>query len=708
MPKKEAKRALSKGQKLILSLLLIAGAFAASYVFTLLAMTPQQYDVTVGSPSPATVYAPYDMVDEAATSTLVESARESVSRVYSIDDDAVDANTDGADEFLSALSAIRSDAYEYVGWYTGDEIDWSTALDEAEKTTLISMTSPNLTESQLYGVLGSTATELKSFRDIVLSKLSTSLEAGLSDSALNGVLSASKREINALSGISDALKEIAGVVFDEYMRPTLKVDEAATALAMDEAEAAVEPIVVKKGSLIVERQATVTSSQYALLSSFGLVKTDEGDAAFDIGIFIILLAAFTAFAFYVYIYQRHILFEVKNALIFAVFVTLTAALAYFCSDIDVRLNPSLIAVMLVALLVNERTALATGIIVALTAALMSGDGSGLDSTGAIAMLATVMAEATANVFTLRKTQSRSALIAAGAAGGVAGAIVSGAFELASGGTFIGVVEASAWTLGSAMVSALLVIGSLSVWENLFDVATSAKLSELSNTNHPLLRELMTDAPGTYQHSMMTAALAEGAAMRIGADPLLARVGAYFHDVGKLRRPLYFKENQKNGENIHDTLPPLESAQGIIAHQRDGVYLLNKARLPSAVVKICGEHHGNSLMTYFYAKAKTADPNVSEKGFRYSGNRPSSKESAIVMFADSCEAAVRSLGETDAESVERMTHKIIWSKLNPDENMMSNAPLTVAEIAEIEKSFLKTFQGLMHDRIEYPDMEALNK
>ena len=154
------------------------------------------------------------------------------------------------------------------------------------------------------------------------------------------------------------------------------------------------------------------------------------------------------------------------------------------------------------------------------------------------------------------------------------------------------------------------------------------------------------------------------------------------------------------------MPPLESAQAIIAHQKDGVTLLTKYKLPSAVIKICGEHHGNSLMTYFYFKAKQADETVKEKGFRYTGNRPSTKESAIVMMADGCEAAVRSLGDTNSAAVEQMVHKIIWGKLDENENMMSNAPLTIAEISEIEKSFLKTFAGLMHDRIEYPNMEDL--
>lgn len=301
-------------------------------------------------------------------------------------------------------------------------------------------------------------------------------------------------------------------------------------------------------------------------------------------------------------------------------------------------------------------------------------------------------------------------MAAGAVSGAAAAAVSAALMVMEREAFLSVLLSIGYAVGSAMLSTLLVVGSLSVWENLFDVATSARLNELSNTNHPLLKQLMLEAPGTYQHCTTVAALAEAAAEHIGANALLARVGALFHDVGKLRRPLYFKENQKSGENIHDTLPPLESAQTIIAHQKDGVTLLTRHKLPSAVIRIAGEHHGNSLMTYFYYKAKQAEggDGVQMKNFRYSGNRPSTKESAIVMLADSCEAAVRSLGDTKKEAMEEMVHKVIYGKMTDSDNMMTNAPLTLAEFTEIEKSFIKTFGGIMHDRIEYPDLEEVNK
>lgn len=278
-----------------------------------------------------------------------------------------------------------------------------------------------------------------------------------------------------------------------------------------------------------------------------------------------------------------------------------------------------------------------------------------------------------------------------------------------GSTWVTTATYSALTMATSLVLSVFCVGMLSVWENLFDVVTNARLHEFANTNHPLLKKLMTNAPGTYHHSMMTASLAEGAAEAVGGNALLARTGGMYHDVGKLRRPQYFKENQTNGANIHDSLPPEESAGYIIAHVKDSDVLLSKYRLPSAVRKIATEHHGTTLAAYFYYKAKQqqqaegahGEP-VIERLFRYPGTPPTTRESAIVMMADSCEAAVRSLEDPSKEDVADMVHKVIQGKV--DDGQLSLCPLTLAEISKIEKSFCLTFSGLLHERIRYPGTE----
>lgn len=710
MAKREDRKPLTRRKARTAALLMTFGALVCGILSVLGAITPTLYDVSVGEPSPYTIYAPRSTVDKTATLALTESARAAAQEVYAIDDARIDELVTGAESFFTQLSAVRTRAGEMLSLSQTENFsaaDWSETLTAQQKDELYALTVPALDENTLTGVLTSTSQDILNLRDIVISKLRTSLEAGLSQDGVTGVRNTCVREINAMTGITASLKQTASLVFTEYMQPTLVLDEAATEKAQDAAADAVEPVSVKKGSLITSRGENVTEAQYALLDDLGLVRTGDTNVSLDVGVVLLMTGAYAVFAGYMLIYRREVFQDIRKMTLTTVLLALTMGLAFLCGKVNSALSPALIAIMLTALLVDERTSLALSALIAVSLGAMGGGEDTLYA-GSFAMCASTLASGVTAVLAQKRTQSRGAIIGAGAMGGAAGCVAVAAAELIRGGTFADVAIAIAWTFGSAMISTLLVTGSLSLWENLFDVATSARLNELSNANHPLLKQLMTEAPGTYQHSVMTGALAEAAAERVGADALLARVSSYYHDVGKLRRPNYFKENQKNGENIHDTLPPQESAQIIIAHQRDGVMLLTKYKLPSAVIRICGEHHGNSLVAYFYYKAKQTDPNVKEKTFRYTGNRPSSKESAIVMMADSCEAAVRSLGDTNSEEVAKMVHKIIWSKVNADDNMMSQAPLTMAEITEIERSFLKTFSGIMHDRIEYPDMDGEKK
>lgn len=711
MAKREGRKPLSHRRIRMLGLLLLAAAFAAACFLTLVDLSPKLYEIKVGEPSPDTITAPRSIEDEAATEALRESARNNAEKVYSIDENAVAQYVAGAEGFFDALTAMRTSAQSMLPQGSGTALsadEWKQTLTDEQAAQLSAMTSPALDTDTLAGVLASTTEEIGSLRDIVISKLSTSLEAGLSESGAANVKNSCVREINAMTGVSATLKQVASLALDAYMQPTLVLDEEATADAQNAAADTVDPVMIKKGEVIAERGVNVTEKAYTLLAELGLVQTGEKNTALAAGIIFGLFIGFLLYAAYLLLYRKDVLCELKKMLIIAILIALTALLAFAGNRADDRLSPALIAIMLCALLVDERAALALTPLIAVMLGVMSVTEDGQFGTAAFSMCASTLAAGGAAVIALRKTQSRGALIAAGAVGGLAASFMVTAVMLIEKSDALSILVAVAWTFGSAILSTLLVVGSLSLWEIVFDVATPARLNELGNANQPLLRELMKEAPGTYQHSVMAAALAEAAAERVGADPLLARVACYYHDVGKLRRPLYFKENQKNGENIHDSLPPLESAQAIIAHQKDGVALLTKYKLPSAIIRICSEHHGNSLMTYFYYKAKQADPNVSTRGFRYTGNRPSTKESAIVMLSDCCEAAVRSLGETNSEAVAQMVHKLIWSKLSTEESMLANAPLTLAEITEIEKSFLRTFSGIMHNRIEYPDLDEVKK
>ena len=228
-----------------------------------------------------------------------------------------------------------------------------------------------------------------------------------------------------------------------------------------------------------------------------------------------------------------------------------------------------------------------------------------------------------------------------------------------------------------------------------------RLIELSNPNHPLLKKILTEAPGTYHHSIMVANLAESACEAIGANGLLARVGCYYHDIGKTIRPKFFIENQMNIENPHDRLPPEASKNIIMSHVTDGAELLRKHRLPKEIVDIAEQHHGTTLLKYFYYKVKQSGEDVTEDEYRYPGPKAQTKESAIVGIADSVEAAVRSLSQPTPEQIEELVRKIISDRLQ--DNQFNECDLTFKELEKVTNSLCESLKGIFHSRIEYPEM-----
>ena len=253
---------------------------------------------------------------------------------------------------------------------------------------------------------------------------------------------------------------------------------------------------------------------------------------------------------------------------------------------------------------------------------------------------------------------------------------------------------------SGLASSVLIIGLMPFFETGFGILSTMRLIELSNPNHPLLRKILTETPGTYHHSVMVANLSEAACEAVGANGLLARVGAYYHDLGKTKRPQYFIENQMNMDNPHDKLSPQLSKNIIIAHTTDGANMLRSYKFPKELVDIAEQHHGTSLLKFFYYKAKEKGDQITEKEFRYPGPKPQSKEAAIISVADSVEAAVRSMHNPNPERIEKLVRGIISDKLQ--DGQFSECDLTFRELDTIAKTLCATLKGIFHSRIEYPE------
>ncbi len=267
-----------------------------------------------------------------------------------------------------------------------------------------------------------------------------------------------------------------------------------------------------------------------------------------------------------------------------------------------------------------------------------------------------------------------------------------------------------WCLVFAFIGglgcAIFVMIAAPIIEWLMNYTTDIKLLELANLNHPLLRELIVSAPGTYHHAHLVGILGEAAAEAIGANALLVRVGAYYHDIGKMNKPQYFIENTRNGENKHEKLTPHMSALIVQAHVKDGIEMAQAARLPKVITDMIPQHHGTRMISFFYEKAKSQeDPDrqkIDPKDFRYPGPKPQTREAAILMLADVVEAQVRSIKEKNPARIEQTVRKIIDDVFR--EAQLDECELTLRDLNEIHKAFVRILLGIYHQRIEYPDKE----
>ncbi len=360
------------------------------------------------------------------------------------------------------------------------------------------------------------------------------------------------------------------------------------------------------------------------------------------------------------------------------------------------LFPSAALSMLLMVLLGPQIAIAVTIVLSLIIGFMAG--------GSLELTAYALVGSLIASLSLWRAESLNAFLRAGAYAALANVAVILAFRLPDQKfDLLGMVQLGLASVGNGGLSAILTLGGFFLLGNVFDIITPLRLMELARPTHPLLRQLLLKAPGTYHHSLLVSNMAEQAAEQIGADALLARVGAYYHDIGKTVRPYFFVENQADGVNVHDRLDPKTSAQIILSHTKDGLDLARKYRLPSKIQEFIAQHHGLGVVSYFYKRACQQEGDagtVNEDDFRYPGPRPLSKEVAIVMLADGCESAVRSARPTSAEEIDELVRKVINDRLLRGE--LDDSDLTLRDLDKIREAFTSILQGVFHPRIKYPE------
>ncbi len=520
-------------------------------------------------------------------------------------------------------------------------------------------------------------------------------------------------EING-AGFNDNATEIMLAVLDIIgMEPTYIFDQVATVAAVENAIGQIAPVTINvdPGQVIVAQDEVVTADQVETLDTLGLQKSGSAMQSY-IGLLLFVVICYTLLLVFInnmtgaVKHNKNSINVIGVLFIMILVIAKTLTLMSFNTDITSDLMMGLAIpvpafVMLIAALVNRRTAIFSTIILSMFIGIICGANmlyifaatvGGLVGVVQVANMGRRSRYALATVYI---SMAYIAVILAWSC------MWNYSVEVVIIGVFMALIN--------GLASIILAVGILPLMESAFKITTEIRLLELSNLNHPLLKKLMIEAPGTYNHSILVGNLAEAAADQVGANGLLVRVASYFHDIGKTKRPYFYVENQRPGENAHDKLQPSLSTFIITSHAKEGMEMAREYNLPEEILDIIEQHHGNGVLRSFYFKAlETAKENgtedqIREEDFRYPGPIPQTTEAAIVMLADSCQAAVQSMKGATSGQIEGKVREIIKGKV--EEGQLANCTMTFRDLDVIGSTFAKILAGVNHYRIPYPEQIA---
>lgn len=669
--------------------------FVLAFVVTIVCIgtgsIQQRETVQVGSVATKRYVAPEDTVDEAATEKLREAAANSVGPIYKTDTTVMDKNVTMVEGVFQELNTVLAGLPEGESFYN--------AVQE------ISLELPVvLSNRQLMAYENLTADQRKAFANDCVSVLKQIYDKGVTADGLTEAKASGLTYLQELAWSSD-LKTMAGVILSAAVEPNLIVDEAAVEAAKEEKRAEVDEVLIRKNQKIVDEGEIITQEIYDKLVALNLVSETglEGSLMPMLGSLVITGMLFAALYLFFRWGKGNILLKPNEIrMLFTIYMMMVLLIRILANLTVFTIVPVGLFAMLVSLLVGRRMALWLNALFCIIGCfIFNGD---------VQFLMYALISGTFAALIIQKTDKRSHLIPA--ALGMAAVdfvtTISLGFFFGEGYSTELLFQGGIGAV-TGLLSMIVAVGSLPFWENMFEANTPLRLMELTNPNNELLRKLMIEAPGTYHHSLIVANLAETAVYDIGGNTALARAGAYYHDVGKLRYPQFFAENQ-SGHNPHDELPPEKSAKIITGHTKGGLELAERYKLPPVVRDMIVEHHGNSLVKFFYFKALKlyGAENVNEADYRYQGRIPSSRESAVVMLADTVEAAVRSMlghGKT-MEEAEAAVKNLMKDKL--DDGQLNNSGLTLNELETIRLAFLKVFHGMYHERVSYPEQKEIQE
>lgn len=701
-----------------LFLLLVAAIFAGKRSY--------KAELHEGDISLNDIYAPYDFtypgeIDEAKTDALEEKALKGFLPVYEIQAHYWDEKRKILPEFFKELKNVKE----------LKDVDDNWRIEKLKKKLDL-----ELENKLLFPFLGEDAGLLEGKSLNVLNKLSSKIiadkatldrliesdreEVIVNDKRLNVEAKIPRSDLYVKDGLKPVIeKELIreGIeqrelrkaftnLFLNILTPNLTYNqvetEARRKALLEGLPPAYNQILVKKNELIIGKGQRATKSHLLQIDQVTKKKTGRAKIAYLGGIIVLLVIFIVMIPVYLSSYRRRIFRDTKNLYLISIVVLLTVFLAEIIttSFLPSYFIPVAAATMLVAILLDTGVSFMLAIMLSIAAGVIAGN--------KFDIMMVLLIGGVSGIYFIRGVRRRSQILKAGLFVGLS------KFAVICGMGLLNTLEAEiflkegCWGIASGIAASGIVMILLPIFEYLFKITTDITLLELSDLNHPLLKKMVLNAPGTYHHSLVVGNLAEAASDVIDANSLLARVGSYYHDIGKIEKAEYFSENEVSHRSPHAKLTPSMSALIIQSHVKDGVELARKSRLNKTIVDFIAQHHGTGLIYYFYQRALEKikeEEELKEGAFRYPGPKPQTKETAIVLLADAVEASSRTLSEPTPSRIKGLVQKMINNKFI--DNQLDECELTLKDLNKIAAAFVRVLMGIFHTRVEYPG-EGKNK
>lgn len=654
---------------------------------------PDRVEINVGQPSPKTIKAnrTIEFEDKIKTDDARKRAADAVGKVHDEDSIALEKVTSGIAGVMNKVKAVSS----------------NPDIAPKDKVNQLKLDIPFVLPAGVYISMAKYDSQtIQNIDTHTMEIINRAMTKPISEENKDKIKFSLKDEDVAALNLPNDAKVFIGALVDNFLQPNFIYNAEAT---QDKKKAAIEAVVpvrasVQNGEKIIGEGELATPDHIQKLEALGLLKAPVPVSAV-IGIAVLVGIGMAIVMVYLFQHRRDIYENESHLVLMALIVVCSLALAKTVISIEIKpewspllgyLVPVAATSMLLAILLDTKLAL-------LVVAIFSGF-LGIITGNELRFALLGLVSGTVAIYSVSKLSQRSDLAKAGLVYiSSVNVLAILAVELVTRG-----VNTTALAIGAivglinGIFSAVLTIGVLPYLESAFGITSAVKLLELANPGQVLLKKLLMEAPGTYHHSILVGNLAEAAADAVGGDSLLVRVGSYYHDIGKLRRPYFFIENQLACENPHDKLNPNLSTLIITSHTKDGVEMAREHKIPKPIVDIIEQHHGTSLVSYFFYNALDNEKNggVNEADFRYEGPKPQTKEAALVMMADSVEAAVRSLQKPTPGRIEGLVRRVVKDKLQ--DGQLDECDLTFKDLDTIAGAFVRVLSGIFHTRVEYPE------